>query len=378
MCPVELRDTCEDGKEEALIRLLVRRLPAEYDAAVKTVKDLARVRKYSEGGNLDAITNCEDNTRTNYAIEYLPDYAELRFELIRTYQLAERRRDEMNKRGGKKGHPSFPIMDDQTQPGAAMMSCYRCGGKGHCAGDPCCKGKGGKVHKDAPQWFRKQNGTRAQGGKGKGKGKGKMGGKGNRTAKPICHNWSKGNGYCRYAAACNFSHDGPQGGDKRKREKGSTTLPAKAIKRAKKEIMAMVIEGMKGEGETAKPKGTKAEQASSTLLALVRSEKKRGSASMLSVDLEKDSTDFVPSRKKPTGETVLMIPRPWSKAQEFRPVRRSSLEDKDASNNESGFVSSNIEKDMSQTKNDDQEKINLTKTDPLSIKKSKRDTFKKA
>ncbi len=66
-----------------------------------------------------------------------------------------------------------------------------------------------------------------------------------------------------------FAH-GPQGGDKRKREKGSTSLPAKAVKRAKREIMAMVIEGMKGEDDTAKPKGSKAEQASNTLLALVR------------------------------------------------------------------------------------------------------------
>ena len=73
-----------------------------------------------------------------------------------------------------------------------------------------------------------------------------------------------------------------------------------------------------------------------------------------------------------------MIPRPWSKAQEFRPVRRSSVEDKGASNNESGFVSSNIEKDMSHTEKGDKEKINLTKTDPLSIKNPKRDTFKKA
>ena len=92
MCPAELRDTYEDGKEETLIRLLLRHLPAEYDAAVKTVKDLARLRKYSEDGMLETITNCEDNTRANYAIDYLPDYAELRFELIRTWQLAERRR----------------------------------------------------------------------------------------------------------------------------------------------------------------------------------------------------------------------------------------------------------------------------------------------
>ena len=85
--------------------------------------------------------------------------------------------------------------------------------------------------------------------------------------------------------------------------------------------MAMVIEGMKGEGGISNTQGSKAEQASNTLLALVRGERKRGTASMLSVDLKKDSTDFVPSRKKPVGETVLMIPRPWSKAQEFRPVR---------------------------------------------------------
>ena len=107
MCPSELRDTYEDGKEETLIRLLLRHLPAEYDMAVKTVKDLARLRKYSESGSLVTITNCEDNTRANYAVDYLLDYAELRFELIRTYQLADRRRDEMNKRGGKKGRPEL-------------------------------------------------------------------------------------------------------------------------------------------------------------------------------------------------------------------------------------------------------------------------------
>ncbi len=106
MCPSELRDTYDDGKGETLIRLLIRHLPVEYDGAVKTVKDLARLRKYSEGGNLDTITNCEDNTRANYAFDYLPDYAELRFELIRTYQLAERRREEMNKEVERKGTPA--------------------------------------------------------------------------------------------------------------------------------------------------------------------------------------------------------------------------------------------------------------------------------
>jgi hypothetical protein len=271
MCPIsDMRDTYEDGKEETLVRLLLRHLPAEYDLAVKAVKDLARLKKYSEGGMLEAITNCEDNTRANYATDYLPDYAELRIELINTCQLAERRQDEMNKKGGKKGHPSFPIMDGQTQPGAGQMSCYRCGTKDHCAGDPACKNKDGKVHKDAPKWFRKQNGAPNRGGKGKGKEK--KGG--NQMGKPVCHNWSKGNGYCRYAAACNFSHDGPQGGAKRKWDNSSATLPAKAVKRAKKEIMAMVIDGMKNE-EKGPAKASNVQNASETLLALVRGAKRK-------------------------------------------------------------------------------------------------------
>ncbi len=57
----------------------------------------------------------------------------------------------MNKKGGKKGHPSFPIMDGHIQPGAGQMSCYRCGVNGHRAGDPSCKGIDGEVHKDAPE-----------------------------------------------------------------------------------------------------------------------------------------------------------------------------------------------------------------------------------
>ena len=327
MCPSELRDTYEDGKEETLIRLLIRHLPAEYDQAVKSVKDLARLRKYSEEGNLEAITNCEDNSRANYAIDYLPDYIELRFELIRTYQLAERRREEMNKKGGKKGHPSFPIMDGHAQPGIGQVSCYRCGVKGHRAGDPACKGGNGDIHKDAPEWFRKQNGATSKGGKGKGKGKGKKGGNGNRNAKPLCNNWSKGNGYCRYGAACNFAHDGPKGGGKRKREKGSTSLPAKAVKKAKKEIMAMVMEGIKGdEQDTAKPKGTKAGQASETLLALVRGARKGLSTSTLTVEKEKSKTDFVPSRGEPKVAAALMIPGQVTSARNYRPVNRGSSE----------------------------------------------------
>jgi hypothetical protein len=60
--------------------------------------------------------------------------------------------------------------------------------------------------------------------------------------------------------------------------------------------MAMVMEEINGgEMEAEKPKGSKTEKASETLLALVRGEKKRKAASMISVDLKKGETDFAPS-----------------------------------------------------------------------------------
>ncbi len=76
MCPADMRDSYEDGKEVTLIRLILRHLPAEYDASVKSVRDLARLRKYSKVGDLGAITNQEDNTRTNYATDWLPGTAD--------------------------------------------------------------------------------------------------------------------------------------------------------------------------------------------------------------------------------------------------------------------------------------------------------------
>jgi hypothetical protein len=69
-----------------------------------------------------------------------------------------------------------------------------------------------------------------------------------------------------------------------------------------------------------------------------------------------------------------MIPGPWTKAQEFRPVRGNPVDDKGASNKESGFNSSDIGKYMSLTK---REKTNLTKTDPMSIKNPKKETLKR-
>ncbi len=64
MCPnKDKRDTYDTGKECTLVRILLRTLPAEYDAAVKSVRDLTKLRKYGLLGDLTQITNKEDNTR---------------------------------------------------------------------------------------------------------------------------------------------------------------------------------------------------------------------------------------------------------------------------------------------------------------------------
>jgi hypothetical protein len=91
MCPKGKRDAYQDGKEEQLIRSILNHLPAEYDAAVKLVRDLSRLRKYGKEGDIGAITNLEDNSRLNYSADWLPAYPELRAELINAYQLAKRR-----------------------------------------------------------------------------------------------------------------------------------------------------------------------------------------------------------------------------------------------------------------------------------------------
>jgi hypothetical protein len=116
MCPVELRDTYEDGKETSLERLILRLRPKEYDSAVKTVMDLHRFRLYGKEGDLAKITNLEDNSRVNYHTDWLPDYEELRMELIKSYQLQKRRREEENKSTKKSpGHPVLPTCPSRVR-----------------------------------------------------------------------------------------------------------------------------------------------------------------------------------------------------------------------------------------------------------------------
>ena len=106
MCPKDKRETYEDGKVTTMVRIILRHRPQEYDSAVKTVMDLHRFRMYSKGGDVSKITNLDDNTRVNYQDDWLPDYKELRKELIFSYQLQKRRRGGKESRTSQRGGPS--------------------------------------------------------------------------------------------------------------------------------------------------------------------------------------------------------------------------------------------------------------------------------
>jgi hypothetical protein len=58
------------------------------------------------------------------------------------------------------------------------------------------------------------------------------------TSKLPCHNWSRGNGFCKYADACRYSHDGPKGGSNQSTTMAVTT---KKINKEKKNKPSLVI-----------------------------------------------------------------------------------------------------------------------------------------
>jgi hypothetical protein len=154
MCPREKREEYEDGKETTLTRLIIRKLPKEYDVAVKTVRDLHRFRAYGKEGDISKITNVEDNTRRNYETEWLPRYDELRIELIREYNLLKRRRDEETLVSNKSpGHPTLPLQGFE-QPGPKEQTCFGCGKTGHRRGDSKCSAGAKDVWAGAPDKFK--------------------------------------------------------------------------------------------------------------------------------------------------------------------------------------------------------------------------------
>ena len=270
LCPVDKQDQYEEGKETTLVRILLRTLPKEYDASVKAVQDLVRLRKASAEGQVGFITNLEDNVKKNYSSDWLPNYDELRAELIAAWRLMERRRKEDGKIQ-KGGHPTLPILAGHEQPGPHQRICYGCGKSGHMRGDKTCAAGPNGVWDGAPQVWkdRVKKGLNKVGGKVTGKGKGSAqqrnagkrdDGKSGAKGKEPCHNWSRGNGFCKYAEACRFSHDGPKGGGEKgaenmaKRKGDAVFLATKKGKKARKQLTSLLLKDLKGE-DKGKPKG---------------------------------------------------------------------------------------------------------------------------
>jgi hypothetical protein len=141
MCPADKRDDYNPGEILTLVRLILDKLPKEYDAAVKYVKNLHKLRKYGKSGDVAHIANREDNAQVNYEDEWLPPYEELRIDLINDWRQIEKRRKECGKtvRRWGPGHPVLPIFPGHEHTGPHQRQCYRCGLFGHMGGDVKCK-----------------------------------------------------------------------------------------------------------------------------------------------------------------------------------------------------------------------------------------------
>jgi hypothetical protein len=156
LCPKERRESYESGKETTLVRIILKHIPKEYDACIKTCRGFIRMRKAGNEGNLAGITNLEDHVRMNYCEDWLPDYTELRTELINEFHLHERRRAEENQKH-KGGHPVLPILQGHDQPGPDQRPCYGCGQRGdHMRGDPKCPAGPNGIWDGAPEVFKER------------------------------------------------------------------------------------------------------------------------------------------------------------------------------------------------------------------------------
>jgi hypothetical protein len=125
-------------------------------------------------------------------------------------------------------------------------------------GDSKCTASNGAIWKGSPEGFKRrmENGTRNPKPQAKGKkgGKGKGGStqrnlgkrKADDTSKLPCHNWSRGNGFCKYAGACRYSHDGPKGGSNQSTTMAVTT---KTINKEKINKPSLVITEYESDGE---------------------------------------------------------------------------------------------------------------------------------
>ncbi len=331
MCPKDPRETYEDGKESTLVRMILRLRPKKYDDAVKTAMNMHRIKLYGKTGDLSKITNLEDNSRVIYNTGWLPNYDELREELIRSYLLQKRRREEHNQSTKKNpGHPVLPVLQGFEEPGVHKKTCYGCGEKGHFKRDAECKAGPNDVWSGAPEGYKAKvkNGGKEKAKTGKGKGKGRGGAtSGNRQrnkrngsdeVKTPCKYFFSGNGYCKWGDNCRHSHgDGKQG---RKRKGAPALILSKRGKKAKKEIATMVINDLKsslGKKKKEKQVAFKDEDEDDDeeeLYNLVRGKK----STMMVQRLDEDGEEYVPSRR-----VIMMISSDESEDSDYTPKRTS-------------------------------------------------------
>ena len=291
MCPNGKRATYEEGKESTLVRIILRTISGEYDAAVKSMHDMVRFRKANATGLLGSITNLPDHSRKNYSEEWLPPYEELRAELINALYLLERRRKEAGKTARKGAVSTLPILNGHEQPGPNQKRCFNCGQTGHIGTDPVCKARSTEVWKGASASYqlRRQGGAKS-GGEGRGKGgeanDPKQRNSNKRKAekdftKIPCHNWSRGNGFCKYDGNCRYSHDGPKG-DKNKGHgdypKKSSLPMTKNLKKEKKSslLLADMSDGYREE-ESSAEKGHLYELIRGVPTVVIKTQERTGS-----------------------------------------------------------------------------------------------------
>ena len=210
MCPKEKHKDYDEGKETTLVRLILNTLPAEYDDAVQNVRNLMRIREMIKSGDMESITNLDDAVKINYDTSWLPPYKELRVGLVNAWTNKKRRWDEQSGSKNKEGHPTMLLGEDVKKE----KRCYGCGQLGHMRGAEECKAAKDAVWGGAPKAYLEK--IQKKFGRSPTSEKRAF----TPDVKRPCPYWSSGDGYCRFAERCHFSHEGPQGGSKRARDFG--------------------------------------------------------------------------------------------------------------------------------------------------------------
>ena len=205
MCPKEMHKDYDEGKESTLVRNILNALPVEYDDAVQNVRNLVRIREMIKSGNIELVTNVDDAIKINYDTSWLPPYAELRVGLTNAYLKMKKRWGENQPGKSKVGHPVMMVEEGKER------RCYGCGKSGHYRGSEECTASKDAVWGGAPKAYLDK--IQKQFGKSPTSQKRGL----TPDAKQPCPYWSSGDGYCRFAERCHFSHDGPQGGSQRAR-----------------------------------------------------------------------------------------------------------------------------------------------------------------